>query len=149
MRHRVAAARLAIVVAVFVWIAGCAGGIDVVEREPSVAESEFQTVVARFEGQRPILEIPEPREVRSDALVAEPGVRQPAAVLCALGWDPQSRKVYQANIPAWYVWVRHGGRLTMLGLDVNMDYADFARLGQGPVAEYRAADGKRALVWLE
>ena len=47
------------------------------------------------------------------------------------------------------MWVRHGGRLTILGLDVVMAYADFTRLGRGPVAEYRAANGKQVLVWLE
>jgi len=37
----------------------------------------------------------------------------------------------------------------MLGLDVVMAYVDFTRFGRGPVAEYRAANGKRVLVWLE
>jgi hypothetical protein len=37
----------------------------------------------------------------------------------------------------------------MLGLDVVVAYPDFTRLGRGPVVDYRAANGKRVLVWLE
>jgi hypothetical protein len=126
-----------------------------------VADQEFTSARARFEGQQPLIEIRIDDEpvVHRDLIPAtiRPGTKLQA--LRVLAYDDRAGKLVRVSIPFWLLRMLPSRNLSFLndqGIDVDIDsdrvrltIDDLERRGPGLVLAHADRRGARVLVWTE
>jgi hypothetical protein len=119
------------------------------------AEAQFESARQRFVGQTPLIEMRkdgEPLIHRS----AEDTHARPIAMIHAMVYSPDSRKLVNVNMPVWLLRMTPGKRFSFLNDDVDFDsgrihltFEDVERHGPGLILDQADRMGARILVWAE
>ena len=120
-----------------------------------MAEQEFRTVAAQFEGQKPYLVIRDGEPVVSEARGPDAG--KPVEAIHILVWNPDDQKVVRLNVPFWLLRMTKGHPIKIgssqdsngepMRLRVTAD--DLERRGPGLILSHKEASGERVLVWAQ
>lgn len=119
------------------------------------AEKEFQTVAARFEGQKPYLVIKDGHPVISEEKGPAPGRNVEAIHI--LVWNPDDQKVVRLNVPFWLMRMTKGHPIKLSSttdaegrpMRLNVTADDLERRGPGLILDHKEATGERVLVWAQ
>jgi len=136
------------------------------------AEQQFEDVVRRFEGQKPIISIDDGEAVLSKRHAE----RRPGHItaLHIMVWDPDDERVVSLNLPFWLIRMTNGHPIKLSGsrhsrYDTGNDEAedevkaekddegpqltitadDLERFGPGLILLHRDAGGERIIVWAQ
>jgi hypothetical protein len=123
---------------------------------PAGALQSFGTVLASFEGQRPLYEL----DAHHKPHLAAPSTARPSAPtkagdLLVLAWDPHDQRLVRLSVPFWLL--RFSERRIRVvrdeaGFDfreLRLDVEELGRIGPALVLDYRNQDGRRVLLWTE
>ena len=123
---------------------------------PGRAAKDFDAVRARFTGQVPIIELDDRgRFVRAhtDRAAADP--LRPPERLRVLAYDADDGRIVEVKVPFWLLRLKMGGASIDLNgrhmdfEDLRLSVEDLERFGPALIAEHKAPDGTRVLVWSE
>jgi len=121
---------------------------------PEAAAAEFARVRARFGAARPMIEL----YGRNGASVIRrrtAAPRHPLSELHVLAYNPRSRKLVRADIPAWLLRaVSLGGWIRLAAVDASnaagrITLEDLERHGPGLLLSLQASDRRQVLVWAQ
>ena len=118
----------------------------------AMAASDFDTVRARFTGQKPLIELDDHGEfVRANTDRAAGSVRP--QTLNMMAFDADEEKVVKMELPFWLLRLKSGGTRFSMGKG-NVDLAklhltveDLERFGPTLILDHRDQKGARVLVW--
>lgn len=134
--------------------------VDATFTSEMTAEQEFAAARARFEGQRPLIEIrrdtDEPilhRDLLKDAKMPE----KPLESLRVLAYDDNAGKLVRVSIPFWLLRLFPSKNLSFLsgeGIDldthrIRLTMDDLERRGPGLLLDQKDRRGSHVLVWTE
>jgi hypothetical protein len=118
----------------------------------AAAASDFDTVRARFSGQKPLIELDDHGEfVRANTDRAAGTVRPES--LHMMAFDADDEKVVRMELPFWLLRLKSGGtRFSMGGGDVDLaklrlTVEDLERYGPTLILDHKDRKGARVLVW--
>lgn len=123
---------------------------------PGRAAKDFDSIRARFAGQVPIIELDDRgRFIRAhtDRAAADPS--RPPERLRVLAYDAKDGRIVEVKVPFWLLRLKMGGASIDLNgrhmdfEDLRLSVDDLERFGPALIAEHRAPDGDRVLVWSE
>lgn len=118
----------------------------------AAAASDFDTVRARFSGQKPLIELDDHGEfVRANTDRAAGTVRPES--LHMMAFDADDEKVVRMELPFWLLRLKSGGANFSMG-GGNVDLAklrltveDLERYGPTLILDHKDRKGARVLVW--
>ena len=122
---------------------------------PGVAAEDFDTIRKRFTGQRPIIELDDRgRFVRARTERANANPQRPPEWLRVLAYDADDGRVVEVKVPFWLLRMKLNASIDLNGRqmdfeDLRMSVEDLERFGPALIAEHKAPDGSRVLVWSE
>jgi hypothetical protein len=134
--------------------------IDAKPTTEKTAQEEFAAARARFDGQRPLIEIRreggEPilhREMLGSGKMPE----KPLQSLRVLAYDDDSGRLVRVNIPFWLLRIFPSKNLSFLndeGIDIDtrrirLTLEDVERRGPGLLLDQKDRHGSQVLVWTE
>ncbi len=133
---------------------------DVETVSTSTPDEEFETVIARFEGREPFIEINRegPPTVHRENQQPQP---TPLSKLNVLVWEPREDRLVRFSVPFWLVRLtggkgftvgdRHGDEdgFVFGNVHVKVTAADLEKFGPGLIVNHQEKDGERVLVWTE
>lgn len=121
------------------------------------AEAEFESIVRKFEGQKPFLEIVDGEPVLNKERPAEaPRHTGQLEAIHVVVWDPDEQKMVRLNIPFWLLRMTKGQPIKLSSGDEEFGHApvrldvtaeDLERHGPGLILDHREKSGERVLVW--
>lgn len=121
---------------------------------PAAAARDFETVSARFAGEKPLIELDaHGRYLRSNTdRRAAPGAKTPDA-LHVMAFDPGDGRIVSVEVPFWLLRLKlrgsaidfNGNRMELEDLKLTVE--DLERYGPALVVDHRVASGQRVLVW--
>jgi hypothetical protein len=143
-------ALMAIGAAVFFFVRN----IDTDVVAPENASAEFDKVIARFEGQTPLIEL------KDDGIVVHRGREgppRPIALLRVLAYDRADQQLVTVTIPGWLLRLLpdSGPSISVDGTDILRDargrltLGDLERHGPGLVLDGRGQRDAPVLIWTE
>lgn len=118
---------------------------------PTAAAAEFESVRARFAGQKPLIEL----DARGDFLRANTdranGSVRPET-LYVLAFDPDDGGLVRVKVPFWLLRMKMKGTVNFSGTgmdleDLKLTVEDLDRYGPALVLDQRNDGGDRVLVW--
>ena len=124
------------------------------------AEQEFNAARARFEGQKPLIEIRREGDepiLHRDLLRAGKMPDKPLESLRVLAYDDTAGKLVRVNIPFWLLRIVPSKNLSFLndeGIDIDtrrirLTLEDVERRGPGLLLDQKDRRGSQVLVWTE
>ena len=122
---------------------------------PGAAAEDFDTVRKRFTGQSPIIELDDRgRFVRARTERASANPQRPPEWLRVLAYDADDGRVVEVKVPFWLLRMKLNASIDLNGRqmdfdDLRMSVEDLERFGPALIAEHKAPDGSRVLVWSE
>jgi hypothetical protein len=126
--------------------------VDVQQTTAAAASSDFETVRAKFAGQKPLIELDEHGDfVRANTDRPAGSVRPQSLHLMA--FDADDEKIVKMELPFWLLRLKSGGtRFSMGGGDVDLaklhlTVEDLERYGPALILDHRDRKGQRVLVW--
>lgn len=127
--------------------------VDTTRATPAAATQEFDAVRARFEGQRPLIEL----DARGNLLRADTDREAPHGVprpehLHVMAYDPDEGGLVKVTVPFWLLRMKTNGSIDFGGRDMKLEdlkltVEDLDRLGPSLVLDQVDAGGDRVLVW--
>jgi hypothetical protein len=118
----------------------------------AAAASDFDTVLARFSGQKPLIELDDRGDfVRANTDRAAGTVRP--QTLNMMAFDADDEKVVRMELPFWLLRLKSGGaRFSMGGGNVDLaqlhlTVEDLERFGPTLILDHKSRKGERVLVW--
>jgi hypothetical protein len=121
---------------------------------PAAANREFESVKARFSGQKPLVELDRQGDVtRADThRVAAPDMRVPEKVI-VMAFNPDEERIVRVTLPFWLLRLKsrhasinfNGKRMDLE--DLKLTVADLERYGPTLIVDQTNPDGTRVLVW--
>ena len=129
--------------------------IDTRAVSPGAAAEDFAGVRKRFAGQGPIIELDDRgRFVRAhtERAIAKPA--RPPEWLRVLAYDAGDGRIVEVKVPFWLLRMKMDASIDLNGRqmdfeDLRMSVEDLERFGPALIAEHKAPDGSRVLVWSE
>jgi hypothetical protein len=127
--------------------------VDVHQTTAAAASSDFDTVRARFAGQKPLIELDERGEfIRANTDRPTATVRP--QTLHILAFDADDEKIVRMEVPFWLLRLKSGGNFTMNGNHVDMaklhlTVEDLDRYGPTLIVDHRDPKGAHVLVWTQ
>ena len=121
---------------------------------PASAARDFEEVRARFMGQPPLIELDDRgRFLRANTNRPTPAQVKPPELLNILAYDPDDHQIVKLSIPFWLLRLKTGGatidfngrQMDLEDLKLSVD--DLERYGPTLIAEHKAPDGSRVIVW--
>jgi hypothetical protein len=128
--------------------------VNVQATTSAAATSDFDTVRARFSGQKPLIELDD----RGDFIRANtdrPAGSVRPQTLNVMAFDADEDKVVRMDLPFWLLRLKSGGtRFSMGGGDVDLaklrlTVEDLERYGPTLILDHKGHRGARVLVWSE
>ena len=126
--------------------------VNVQTTSVAAAASDFDSVRARFTGQKPLIELDDRGEfVRANTDRAA-GTSRPQT-LNMMAFDADEEKVVKMELPFWMLRLKSGGtRFPMGGGNVDLEklrltVEDLERFGPTLILDHRDHKGARVLVW--
>jgi Kef-type K+ transport system membrane component KefB len=126
--------------------------IQTTHASATTAAGEFEAVRAKFQGQKPLIEL----DARGNFLHANTerpdGDRRPE-VLHVLAFDPDDGGLVRVNVPFWLLRMKSKGAAISLGSsrldleDLKLTVEDLDRYGPLLVLDQKNEGGERVLVW--
>ena len=120
----------------------------------AAANREFESVKARFRGQKPLVEVDRLGELtRADSGRTAPAdVRVPERVI-VMAFNPDQERIVRVTLPLWLLRLKsrhasinfNGKRMDLE--DLKLTVADLERYGPTLIVDQTNADGTRVLVW--
>lgn len=136
------------------WVAR---NVDIEPATGASAAQQFEHALARFEGQRPLVEI-----VGDDwILLPERGAgREDTAreidAIQVLVWEPHENKLARIRVPFWLLRLAGTGSIRLSSRNSELDFEnlkitveDIERFGPGLILDHTEPDEGRVLVWAE
>jgi len=128
--------------------------IDTHVASPATAARDFAAVRARFTGQPPLIELDDRGHfVRAHTDRPAPAQVKSPEKLNVLAYNPEDGRVVRLSIPFWLLRLKAGnasidfnGRQMDLD-DLKLRVEDLERFGPTLIAEHKAPDGSRVIVW--
>jgi hypothetical protein len=128
--------------------------IQTTTASPALAERDFERVKARFEGQKPLIELdPSGHYLRSNtAIKARPEAQTPDSVH-VMAFDAKDSRVVSVTIPFWLLRLKmRGATIDLNGRsmdleDLRLTVEDLERFGSILILDHRSPEGERVLVW--
>jgi hypothetical protein len=118
------------------------------------AARDFDQVKARFEGQKPLVELDEHgRYLRSNTDRTPPPNAKPPESINVMAFDPREGRIVRLSIPFWLVRMKmRGATIDLNGRhmdleDLRVTAEDLERFGPTLIVDHKNADGERVLVW--
>lgn len=122
---------------------------------PASAAEDFDAVRKRFVG-GPIIELDDRgRFIRAHTERPSASPVRPPEVLRVLAYDADDGRIVEIKVPFWLLRMKMGNASIDLNgrqmdfEDLRMSVEDLERLGPALIAEHKAPDGTRVLVWSE
>ena len=115
----------------------------------SAVTTEFDSVRARFTGQKPLIELDEHGNfIRANA--ERPAGKERPAALNIMAFDPDEEKIVRMDIPFWLLRLKSsfsvgGGAIDLAKLRITVE--DLERFGPTLIVDHKDRDGARVLVW--
>ncbi|MFB3854400.1 MAG: hypothetical protein ACE148_11325 [Vicinamibacterales bacterium] len=133
--------------------------LDVATIETSDPDEEFDRVLARFQGQQPLIEIDDD----GDAAINREAQGKPAGALSNIRfmvWDPSEGKLVRFSLPFWLFRLTGGKGVTISEgggddgfrfgkVKFRMTAADLEKFGPGLILNHEERGGERVIVWTE
>ena len=123
---------------------------------PAAAAEDFDAVRKRFVGKSPIIELDDRgRFVRAHTDRASASPARPPEWLRVLAYDSNDGRIVEIKVPFWLLRMKMGNASIDLNgrqmdfEDLRMSVEDLERFGPALIAEHKAPDGTRVLVWSE
>jgi hypothetical protein len=122
----------------------------------SSAIKQFDDALARFKGEKPLIEIDSHERVRRTRDIAGlPTAANRATSLVVKAWDPDEGRIVNLSIPIWILAM--GKRKVDLGLGhggfdlrrLDLDFKDIERIGPVLLIDVHTQTGERVLIWTE
>ena len=118
---------------------------------PTAAAAEFESVRARFVGQKPLIEL----DARGEFLRANtdrPNGSVRPETLYVLAFDPDDGGLVRVKVPFWLLRMKMKGTVNFSGTgmdleDLKLTVEDLDRYGPTLVLDQRNDGGDRVLVW--
>lgn len=141
------------IIAVTAWVQQ---NLDVTPRSATEADHEFEAVLQRFPGRKPLLEIVDGRPAFTSehtAPIAAGG--QGLHTLQVLAWDADDERLAKIGIPFWFLRLKSDPiRFSAYasGFDdkgVTLRPEDIERYGPGIILDTTIPEGGRLLLWAE
>ncbi len=134
--------------------------VDATFTNETTAEQEFQAARARFQGQRPLIEIRREGDdpiLHRDLLRSDKMPDKPLESLRVLAYDETAGKLVRVNIPFWLLRIFPSKNLSFLndeGIDIDthrirLTLEDMERRGPGLLLDQKDRRGSQVLVWTE
>jgi flagellar basal body-associated protein FliL len=121
---------------------------------PAKAAQDFDQVKARFQGQKPLIELDEHgRYLRSNTDRTPPPNVKPPDSINVMAFDPGDGRVVRVSIPFWLVRMKMRGTTIDLNgkhmdlEDLRLTAEDLERFGPTLIVDHRNTSGERVLVW--
>ena len=156
---------IAIGVALLIFVLGLGGVIFsvawmrqhllVTEMPEAKASEEFATVLTKFRGQRPLLELRNGQPVFDSGRRSEPASSVKLTTLRVLAWDDDEQKLATFELPFWLLRMKPGPiafSSYASGFDdrgVNLRVEDVEKHGPGIVLDLARPGEGRVLIWAE
>jgi hypothetical protein len=122
----------------------------------SSAIKQFDDALARFKGEKPLIEIDSHERVRRTRDIAGlPTAATKATNFVIKAWDPDEGRIVNLSVPIWILAM--GKRKVDLGVGhdsfdlrrLNLDFKDIERIGPVLLIDVRTSTGERVLIWTE
>ena len=134
--------------------------VDAKTTSETGAQEEFAAARAKFEGQRPLIEIHRDGDepvLHRDLLKNGEMPEKPLQTLRVLAYDDDSGKLVRVNIPFWLLRMFPSKNLSFLndeGIDIDtrrirLTLDDLERRGPGLLLDQKDRHGSQVLVWTE
>lgn len=127
----------------------------VTEMTETSATREFDAVLAKYPGQRPLLELRDGKPQYVQERENEPTSDTQLSMLRIMAWDDDEGKLATFDLPFWFLRLK-SGPITLssyaAGLDergVSLRPEDIERHGPGLVLDFTMRGEGRVLVWAE
>jgi hypothetical protein len=126
--------------------------VDIHKASTASVTEQFQTVRARFAGQKPLIELDE-RGNAFHANTDRPASTVHVQTLNILAFDPDDERVVKMDLPFWLLRLKMRGTRFDVGSS-NVDLAklritveDLERYGPTLILDHKETDGSRVLIW--
>lgn len=118
---------------------------------PTAAEDDFESVRAKFKGQKPVVELDRHGDFVRSHPVTGSGRPAPEA-LNVLAFDPDDGKIVRVSIPFWLLRLKARGTVDFNGNrmdleDLKLTVEDLERYGPALILDHTGENGERVLVW--
>lgn len=122
----------------------------------SSALAQFDTALARFKDQKPLLEIDHAERIRRVRdITGLPTAAVKATSLVVMAWDPDEGRIVNLKLPLWILTM--GQKKVELGAGADsfdlrrleLDIKEMERVGSILVVDVQSPTGSRVLVWTE
>jgi hypothetical protein len=129
--------------------------MSVTEMSVASADSEFDSVRARFGGQQPLIQMVDGRPQYVADRAAEPASEKPLTTMHILAWDDDEERLVRLSVPFWLLRLKSGPiQLSAYsqGWDdrgVSFRIEDLERRGPGLVLDVDESREGRVLIWAE
>ena len=126
--------------------------VDVRTTTVAAASSDFDSVRARFTGQKPLIELDDHGEFVRANTDRPAGTVRPQS-LNVMAFDADDEKVVRMELPFWLLRLKSGGtRFSMGSGDVDLarlrlTVEDLERFGPTLILDHKDRKGARVLVW--
>ena len=128
--------------------------IDTRAASPSNAAREFEQVLKRYEGQKPLIELDaRGRFKRANTDRQPPLEARPPETVYVMAFDPDDGQIVRLSIPFWLLRLQTGGHTinfngSQMDLeDLKLSVEDLERFGPTLIVDHREESGERVLVW--
>lgn len=128
--------------------------VDVKQTTSAAATSDFETVRARFTGQRPLIELDDRGDfIRANTDRPNGSVRP--QTLNVMAFDADDEKVVRMELPFWLLRLKSGGsHFSMNGESVDLEkmhltVEDLERYGPLLILDHKNRKGAHVLVWTQ
>ena len=121
---------------------------------PANAAQDFEQVKARFNGQKPLIELDDHgRYLRSNTDRNPPPNAKSPESINVMAFDPDDGRIVRLSIPFWLVRMKmRGATIDLNGNhmdleDLRLTAEDLERFGPTLIIDHKNASGERVLVW--
>ena len=128
--------------------------IDTRPASPAIAARDFDEVLKRFEGQKPLIELDERGDFKKANTTRErPANAKPPDAIHVMAFDPDDGQLVRVHIPFWLLRMKAGGTTinfkgrSMELEDLKLSVEDLERFGPTLIVDQRDTNGNRVLVW--
>jgi hypothetical protein len=125
--------------------------VDIRQTSATMAASDFDTVLHRYAGQKPLIELDD-RGNFVHANTDRPNGTQRPESLNIMAFNPRDDKVVRMEVPFWLLRLKHGTRFGVSDLDLvklRLTVEDLERYGPTLIVDHQDSEGARVVVWSE
>jgi hypothetical protein len=125
--------------------------VEIRQTTASTAASDFDTVLHRYAGQKPLIELDDRGNFVHANTDRPNGTRRPES-LNVLAFNPRDDKVVHVDVPFWLLRLKSGtsfgaGDINLVKLRLTVE--DLERYGPALIVNHQDSDGARVVVWTE